>query len=231
MLSTATKGNPQRIAVAKGFVIVTLLFFAIAQVNHLFVSVTGMTEWSAGMFTISRCFYWLWLGCIYLYVTRVEQQPLLLWPEKSYGVGFYLASVFGIIFTLGIGNVAITYALYFAGLYKTNEAVLGLGQFSLLLKIFISLTAGIVEELVMRGYLMPRLQLFFRKSYWPVIISSILFGIAHARWGTLANVLVPMFIGFIFACHYQKYRNIRVLICCHFAWDMISLLMLPHGGE
>jgi len=231
MLITSLKSNTQRALVTRGLILTMLLFFAIAQINHVIISVTGMKEWSAGMFAISRCLYWLWLGCIYLYVTRLEKQPLLLWPEKNYGVGFYLASVFGIILTLGIGNIAITYALFFAGLYKTNEAVLGLGQFSLLLKIFISLTAGIVEELVMRGYLMPRLQLFFKKWYWPVIVSSVLFGIAHARWGTLANVLVPMFIGFIFACHYQKYRNIRVLIFCHFAWDMISLMMLPHGGK
>ena len=225
---TANYKTPQLTIVKQGFALTLAFFFVIALANRVISSITGLSEWSEGMFMISRFWYWAWLLLIYWYVTRREKQPLLLWPERQHGVGFYFASVFGILLVLAIGDLSITYGLYFLGLYKPNAILAGLGLFSLPLKLFISFTAGVVEELVMRGYLMPRLQLFFKSKHWPVIISSVIFGLAHMRWGTLANVVVPMFIGFVFAYHYQKYRSIKVLILCHFLWDMIGFIMIQH---
>jgi membrane protease YdiL (CAAX protease family) len=231
MLATTQEEKSQRKLVLQGFILTLVLFFLIALANRTISSVTGMSEWSAALFIISRLFYWLWLTSIYIYVTRLERNPLLLWTEKRYSSGFYFASIFGILFVLAVGNVAVTYSLYFSGLYKPNSILASLGLFSFPLKLFISLTAGIVEESVMRGYLMPRIQLFFKGKYWPVILSSIIFGLAHIRWGTLANVLVPTFIGVIFALHYQKYRNIKVLIACHFLWDLIGFMMISHAAK
>jgi membrane protease YdiL (CAAX protease family) len=228
---TANHETPQYKLVKQGLALTLAFFFVIALANRTISAVSGMSEWSAEMFIISRFWYWLWLALIYLYVARCEKQPLLLWPEKRYGVGFYFASIFGILFILAVGNLSITYALFFSSLYKPSPIMAGLGLFSIPLKLFICFTAGVVEEFVMRGYLMPRLQLFFKSKHWPVVISSVIFGLAHIRWGTLGNVIVPVFIGLIFAYHYQKYRNIKVLIICHCLWDMIGFLLIPNAAK
>ncbi|MGH2565030.1 MAG: CPBP family glutamic-type intramembrane protease [Ginsengibacter sp.] len=40
------------------------------------------------------------------------------------------------------------------------------------------------------------------------------------------NVVGPVFIGIVFAFYYWKWRNIKVVILCHFLWDFISLMLI-----
>ena len=94
------------------------------------------------------------------------------------------------------------------------------------LLIFTSLTAGVTEELLFRAYLIPRLQLFFKKPYMSAILSSVIFGLLHFGFGTAINVLGPIVIGIIFSFHYLKYRNIKILIICHFIWDCLILFLM-----
>jgi membrane protease YdiL (CAAX protease family) len=94
------------------------------------------------------------------------------------------------------------------------------------LKLFTVATASIAEELIFRGYLMSRLQLYFKNTWAPVVISGVIFGLDHAAYGTLSNVLGPLFIGLLFGWRYQKYRNLKILIICHFAIDFIALFLV-----
>jgi membrane protease YdiL (CAAX protease family) len=224
----AEQPTPQRAIVIRGMALTMLFFAIISFVNRSINTAIGISDWSPTSFIISRFLYWLWLALIFVYVWRREHQPLLLWSEKRYGAGFYFASIFGMLFTLFIGTNIIAGLLALFKLFKRSDAMVGIGQFSLPLKVFISVTAAVVEEFVFRGYLMPRLQLFFKGVHWPVIITSVIFGLAHMRWGTLVNVLGPMLIGFAFAYHYQKYRNIKVLMACHFLWDIVGLMLMSY---
>jgi uncharacterized protein len=88
------------------------------------------------------------------------------------------------------------------------------------------ITAAVCEELIFRGYLMPRLQLYFKSKWFPIIISALIFGAGHAAYGTIINTAVPLFIGLLFGWYYQQYRNIKVLILCHFLIDFISLVVM-----
>src|SRR6185295_14718186 len=54
------------------------------------------------------------------------------------------------------------------------------GFFAILL---LSISTGIVEELLARGYLIPRLEQLFRSCWLSVLISSLVFGIFHLRGG------------------------------------------------
>lgn len=91
--------------------------------------------------------------------------------------------------------------------------------------LFTSITAGITEELLFRGYLIPRLEIIVKKTYLSILISSILFGLIHYSYDTLIQVIGPFSIGLVLALHYQKYRNIKILIICHFLWDLMSILI------
>ena len=89
--------------------------------------------------------------------------------------------------------------------------------------VIVPVIAGVVEELIFRGYIQTRLQLFFKKAYMPIILSSVMFGIVHIGYGTIPQIIVPCFIGLVMAIHYYKYRNIKILIICHFLYDFIAL--------
>ena len=61
------------------------------------------------------------------------------------------------------------------------------------------LITGFTEELAIRGYLLPRLELIFNNSWTAILISSVLFGLLHFGYGTIINVIGPFFIGLVFA--------------------------------
>jgi membrane protease YdiL (CAAX protease family) len=106
--------------------------------------------------------------------------------------------------------------LEYVGLFKNNVPLL----------IFTALTAGVTEELIFRGYMQPRLEKAFNSPVLAIIITSFLFALLHAAYGTVTQFLVPWFIGALFSIFYSKYRNIKILILCHFLVDMLSLLAL-----
>jgi len=98
------------------------------------------------------------------------------------------------------------------------------------LLVFTALTAGVTEELVFRGYLQPRLELLFKNPYWAIVISSLIFGLAHIMYGTVKNVIDPFFIGLGLAIYYWRYRNIKVAMVFHFLWDLLGLLFVMKIG-
>ena len=224
-VSYSTSKTPA--AIIAGFALTAFLLILCV----LFTSFPGwVNDWhfsAAFMFFLSRILFWISLAIIYIYVKKKEKQPFLLWKESAYGVGFYLASIFIILLIIIVGSAIIGLVIHFIGLSLRSNALKTVFGFNIPLKIFIVITAAIVEELIFRGYFLSRLQLFFKHKHWPLIISSIIFGLGHMRYGTVVNVLGPIFIGFVFAWHYQKYRNIKILIICHFMIDLTAL-MIPH---
>ncbi len=125
--------------------------------------------------------------------------------------------------------VIIQAILTATGLNKQSKTLNGIAiilRANMPLLIFTALTAGVVEELIMRGYIQPRLEIIFKNPYAAIIVSSLLFGLLHYKYGTIANVIGPVFIGFVFAIYYWKFRNIKVIIICHFLWDVASLLLI-----
>ncbi|WP_184547455.1 CPBP family intramembrane glutamic endopeptidase [Mucilaginibacter sp. FT3.2] len=205
-------------------------------INGLILSVLLLICWSVGtklffpglsknMLTmLSRLTFWLYFGLIYLYVARVEKRSLLLWSDKSYPVGYYILSVIVLLLVIMFGGGIIGVVLELLGMLKISKTIIWMQNLSTPIKIFGAITAGLLEELIFRGYMMPRLELLLKNKYLPIIISTLIFGLAHIGYGTFVNVLIPMFIGLVFACHYYKYRNIKILIICHTLIDLNALL-------
>ncbi len=179
---------------------------------------------------VSRLLYWLCIGLLWLYAHKAEHQDLLLYKDKPYPFTRYVVSVVILLLILFGGSVVVGLLLK---LVKPNQSSTRMAELMQILRrypallVFTSLTAGVTEEIMFRGYLQTRFNALFGKPYLSIIISSLLFGLLHFRYGTVANMLIPFFIGFVFAFYYQKYRNIKVLMICHFVWDMaVSLVWL-----
>jgi len=214
-----------RSAILAGFLLTTFLLIICILAPRYFDLATGLHLTEPVVFFISRILFWLSLGVIFLYTVKIEKQPFLLWDGKDYKILFYLASVAGMLLAIIAGGIIIGLSIHFMGLGNKSNAINAMLKFSFPLKLFTIITAAVGEELLFRGYLMSRLQLFFKSRNWPVIISALVFGLVHFRYGTVINVVIPIFIGFVFAWHYQKYRNLKVLMICHFLIDFYALVV------
>ncbi len=212
-----------------GFILTAVLLVICAMSGKIVGLITGQHLSAPALFFVSRISYWIILAFVFLYVLKIEKKPLLLWEERSYKARFYFYSILVIIASVLVGSAIIGVAAHYAGSNTHSNAVQAMYGFGVPLKLFTVVTAAVVEELIFRGYLMARLQLFFKSKYWPIIISALLFGLAHMRYGTVVNMAIPALIGFIFGWFYEKYRNVKILIICHFILDFFSLILIhPH---
>jgi len=214
----------QTIILAGIFLSVVLVLFVTLLFNPL-LKLTDTND--STIFFFSRLFYWICLIFIFIYSIKVEKQKLLIWTEKKYSIPHILILIIVTILIMIAGLVIlilISKLFHYTGDQKSREIVQILHHNKLLL-VFTSLTAGITEELICRGYILTRLQLFFKKAYMPIIISSLFFGIAHISYDSIPKIIGAFFIGLVFGYHYQKYRNIKILIVIHFIWDLTLLLI------
>lgn len=106
---------------------------------------------------------------------------------------------------------------------------------SLYLGIIMAITAAIVEEILMRGFLLQTLEEWIGLPA-AVVISSALFGVGHLLNPTAtgwANYVIPFTItlgGFMFASAYLFSRSLWVPIGLHLAWNLFEYQVLALTG-
>ncbi len=226
LLNNMTTEQLNKKTISIGIIVSIVLFFAALVVTKLFKDVLLLSD-EAALFS-SRIAIWVALAILFIYVRQIEKQPLLLWEEKKYSVGYYILSVITTLLVVVAVLIVFSIVWTLLGLKKDSDSlnkIIEIFRHNHFLVLLTCLTAGITEELVFRGYIMPRLQLLFNKTYISVIISSVIFGLIHFGYGTALNMIGPFIIGLVFALHYYKYRNIKILIICHFLWDYIVILL------
>src|SRR5260221_3778017 len=223
--------QPSRFTITAGVVLLLVLLFsfsfsASAPVLHL----VGLSKINGTVLFISRLLYWFCLLLTWLYASNIEKQPLLLWQEKKYNFLTYFLSFIAIAAIISIGGVIIEHLEVAITKHKEQShklaEMVAIFRDNKFLLVFTALTAGVTEELLFRGYLLPRMEILFKNAYVAIFISSLLFGLMHFRYGTIVNMAGPFFIGLVFAIYYWKYRNIKLLIVSHFLWDVMGLFVL-----
>jgi membrane protease YdiL (CAAX protease family) len=96
----------------------------------------------------------------------------------------------------------------------------------------LSISAGICEELVFRGYLQQQLARVGRSLWVGVVVSALVFGGAHGYEG-VAGVLLIAVYGAMFGVLALKRRGLRTGMIAHAWHDAISgaaLVLLRHYG-
>lgn len=90
---------------------------------------------------------------------------------------------------------------------------------------YVSLTAGVTEEIIYRGFLIfAVLYLNPNLSIWLVmLIASILFGLAHTYQG-FGNVVRTTIIGYLFSILYVGLQSILPIMVLHFLIDYVAKL-------
>jgi membrane protease YdiL (CAAX protease family) len=95
------------------------------------------------------------------------------------------------------------------------------GLFGIAVWICLSISAGICEEIVFRGYLQRQLALMTGNAGIAIVLQALLFGIGHAYEGVgavLAIVAHGLFLGIL--AHWR--RNIRAGMIEHAGWDILA---------
>lgn len=177
---------------------------------------------------ISRLFFWVITLLVFLYASKIESGKLLLWEEQRYSFGKSFLQLFLTILAMygvGIMGAIITKLAHTNQDSSKMAELIPILRKSPLLLIFTCLTAGVTEELLMRGYMMPRLNILFKSPVAAIIISSVLFGLLHASWGTWVQIVAPFLIGLVLAYAYWKYRSIKINMIAHFIFDLVQLLL------
>ena len=211
------------------FSLFLILFFYSTNFLKPFTVWLGFKVSDLTIFSISRILYWLLLLFLWIYTTKIEKQGLLIWKEQQLKFKTYLKHIPTLYFSLISGLIIIGLIMHFTHKLKESQMLFQIVKFingNVPVIVFTCITAAVVEEFIFRGYLLPRLEIIFKSPAIAIIVSSVLFGLLHYKYGTLINILGPAFIGAVFAYYYYHYRNIKVIIICHFLWDFIAMMLL-----
>lgn len=206
-----------------------LLAAAMLYIFPIVNMMTGTAEITSEKFFYSRMVLWLVAISVFLYSLVIERKRFLLWKEKPYSVLFYIGAVISLYFICLFGGAFLNALVKISTHEKTSIQLMRLALIfknNYPLIIITCLTAGVVEELLMRGYMQPRIEKIYSNQYFGILIPAVLFGILHSTYGTVGQVLVPFFIGAVFAVFYKRYSNIKILIICHFMYDFVSLMVM-----
>jgi membrane protease YdiL (CAAX protease family) len=97
------------------------------------------------------------------------------------------------------------------------------GITSMLLLLVFSLSIGLSEELVMRGYLIPRLERILKSKLWAILISAAFFGCWHIRNGIIA-VWSTFWGGIIYGIVFVATRRLWPTVFAHALYDFTVFL-------
>jgi membrane protease YdiL (CAAX protease family) len=141
------------------------------------------------------------------------------------------------VYILGFMAIAaVSLTLYFTPLsHQRNEAIiLAIAPHTPLQFIvwfFVSLSAGVCEELVFRGYLLQQLTAWTQRPIVSIVIAALLFGSVHLYEGLGAILpLAALALIYGFVVRYCK-GDLRGVIVAHTLQDFIVALLLlvrPH---
>jgi membrane protease YdiL (CAAX protease family) len=180
--------------------------------------------------TCSRFVIWAVLILMFLYARYAEVQLFFLWQDEKYDFSFYFTSFIALYLCTFAGGI-IAHTPYWLGLREKSEMLHKvtqvMGQYPIIL-VFTVITAGITEEFIFRAYMIPRLSLLFTNKSLPVIISAALFAAIHLGYKNLGEIIFALIFGLVFGYHYQKYRNIKILVVMHALWDLMASLIAMH---
>lgn len=153
-------------------------------------------------------------------------------------VGGYVA-----LFAVGIGVMFVTVATASAGqqqaLLTSVQGSAGINPLGLGAQIGISalvlpLSTAFAEELIYRGYALPRLQVVTGSRWLAILLTSAGFAMQHVAYGllswtsALSGILVAFFAGLLFAILYHVTRQrLLPLVVIHWQTNVISLGLVP----
>ena len=132
------------------------------------------------------------------------------------GLGLVLFVLFGIVTT----------AIQVIGLQLNKDMADLFASQPLPVLILIALRAGVVEEVLYRGYAFERILDLTKSKLLAGLLPLMTFVLAHLAWG-IGHLLFVFFAGGLLTIMYAVKRNLALVIIAHLTVDIIALILLP----
>lgn len=219
------RNKPALIGIVAIILFIIYLNFNSLIFDLIFKVIFNYTLSPSVLFIISCITMWMFFGGLYLYTIKIENRQFLIWKEINYTFDFYIIWIVVIFVATYVSDGLINLPFKYPDWYSSRGSR-GFLHLNLPLRFWGVLTAAVFEELIFRGYLISRLQLYFKNIHGPVLISAAVFAMGHIGYGIVAYTLDILVSGLILGYHYQKYHNIKVLIILHFLLDYYVLIMV-----
>jgi membrane protease YdiL (CAAX protease family) len=183
-------------------------------------------------FAVDEVTDYLWFRSIVVLLLLLPVQLLSKLPLSSVGLTFKLLGrdiLFGL--SLGASVYAITFAMEWVltswfDLQPYESSIVWTQPISveMLFAYGLALLANsFAEEIVMRGYMIDRLERLFGKSWLAILIASLLFGSYHVYQGLL-GAGSAVFIGMVFGTWFVWTRRLGALIVAHTICNLLHSL-------
>jgi membrane protease YdiL (CAAX protease family) len=194
---------------------------AVAALGYFSVHRQGQTPQPRRTFfyLITMAWEWLLVGYIYWGLRRrgkcFRNITGKSWKNFSdFFLDIAIAFSFWIaaIFVLSI----VSRLIHAAGMAEAARRLAPHGVFESILWIALSVSAGICEEMIFRGYLQRQFVAWTRSVPLGVLFSAVLFGAGHAYQGGKATVVIGVY-GLMFGILAEARQNLRPGIMTH-AW-------------
>lgn len=224
MESGTQQSNQHRVYGGILLMLLLLLLFS-TRTFYLFFGFSITRHYIQAVY-LSRFLYWLCLVILFIYSIKIERQKFLVWEEIRYTPLSNLLAVIALFaaqFGCSLVTVIIVRLMRMDAVSQKLLQMIEIFRSHPFLIVFTCITAGVVEELIIRGYLQPRLEIIFKNPVVAILISAAVFGALHFGYATVANVLGPFLFGILFGYYYWRYRSIKTLIICHTLWDLFSI--------
>ena len=172
---------------------------------------------------------YLWFRSIVVLLLFLPVQILSKRPLRNVGLTFKLLGR-DILFGLSLGvsvyaSVFVVYRVLTPWLvmqpYESSSARTQPISVEMWFAYALALLANsFAEEIVMRGYMIDRLERLFGKSWLAILISSFLFGSYHIHLGLL-GAGTAVFIGMVFGTWFVWTRRLGALIVAHTIYNLL----------
>jgi len=177
---------------------------------------------------IGEAGWWLLGGAVLAWVVRGEGERLgsiglapLSWRAAAWGVGgfFALLALF----------VAAQMLLAAIGTGSSTAAV-SFAEVPSWLIVLMALRAGIVEEIIFRGYAITRLETLTGRTWLAAVASLIVFVALHAGSWSVGHLLFVTLAGGALTGLYLWHRNLTANILAHSLFDIAGLLLAKYAA-
>ncbi len=150
-----------------------------------------------------------------------------MWTDFAIAIGFWLSSLIVLGAVASLLRLAHLHPEDIRGVV-TQMAPASLGE--LAIWIALSISAGICEEMIFRGYLQQQFTALTRRIWLGIAISAVFFGLSHGYEGASGMLLIVLYGSFFGILAYRR-RSLRAGMFAHAWHDSVSGFVLYLGAH
>ena len=173
------------------------------------------------IFSSALLWYLLVYGVMFLPVYLIIKNQQI--ASKQLGINFSRLHVY-LPSALLIGAIIalIEYRILSPAALIENTGILNVVLIVTVMLVFV----GVVEELIFRSILQTRLEEMLGLKYG-LLLSAVIFGIMHASYGTIYEILLAGIFGIIVGYIFQKTRSLPFIVAIHGTANVLLFGILP----